>query len=514
MTDSEAPAGRTDSTTGTGTAGYLRSTLKHGSIYGIGLILSRIISFLMIPVYTRVLSPADYGVLEVLSLTADIVAMLAGMGIGTAVTRYYYFYDTYRDRNAVASSAALLVIGVFGSVALLGSIFAGPVARVLLGPDASVGLVRLALVNLAIGASLEIPLVMLRARQRSSTVVAAGLARLVIGLVLNVVLVVIFRFGVAGILISSIAASSILSVTLLGQMFRETGVRLDGAVVRRMIKFGAPLVVWNIGSFVLHFADRYFLRVYESLEAVGIYALSYKLAMLVALFVSGPFHDIWTPKVLEIDRREGEGAPVILEGILAHFNLLLVLAGLGIALFAGDMIRLATGPEFHSAARPVPLLALGMVFFGYRGLTHPGALIRERSDLIARSTLVAAVAALGFNALLIPRWGVMGAAAATALAFGLEFMLMRFFVRRIYPLRIPLVRTLTPLVLATFVWLSADAATPTGAGIILSVMIRTVAYGTFLLLLVVPGTLPRAQRASLLAAARDPLRALRAVRSG
>jgi O-antigen/teichoic acid export membrane protein len=514
MTDSEPTAGGPEMRTASGAGGYLRSTLKHGSIYGIGLILSRIISFVMIPVYTRVLTPADYGVLEVLSLTADIVAMLAGMGIGTAVTRYYYFYETEKERNAVASSAALLVIGVFGAVALIGSVFAAPIAHALLGPEASVGLVRLALVNLAIGSSLEIPLILLRARQQSSSAVGVGLARLVIGLALNILLVVVFRFGVAGILISSITASTILSVFMLGRMFRETGVRIDWTVVRRMIAFGAPLVVWNLGSFVLHFSDRYFLRVYVSLDAVGIYALSYKLAMLVSIFISGPFNDIWVPKVLEIDRREGERAPAILVGILAHYSLLLVAAALGIALFAGDIIRLAAGPDFRSAAAPVPLLALAMVLFGYRGLTNPGAVIRERSDLIARSTLVAAAAAIALNALLIPRWGVMGAAAATAGAFALEFALMRFLVLRVYPLHVPLRRTLTPLLVATLVWFAAEAMTPQGAGLVLSVALRCVAYGVFILLLTVPGVLPRDQRTDLLAATRDPLRTLRAIRSG
>lgn len=493
---------------------HLRSTLKHGSIYTIGLVLSRIISFVMIPIYTRVLTPADYGVLEVLSLTTDVISMLAGMGIGTAVTRYYFFYDDQKDRNAVVSSAAFVVLGVFSLIALIGAIVAAPLAELLLGPGASVNLVRLALLNLAIGASLEIPIVLLRAQQRSTTTVTVGLVRLLIGLGLNILLVVVLRLGVAGILISSITASAIVSGVLLWRMFREVGTRVSGAILRRMLAFGAPLVIWNLGSFVLHFSDRYFLRAYVSLEAVGIYSLSYKLAMLVAMFISGPFHDIWTPKLLQIDRSEGTRAPAILGEILAHYNLLLVTAALGLALFSRDVIELATGPDFHTAAKQVPLLALAMVFFGYRGTTMPGAVIRERSDLIARGTAIAGVAALALNMLLIPRWGVTGASLATLLSFVLEFLLMRALVIRIYPLPIPLTQTLLPVAIAASAWGVAELLAPSGTSHPLSVSIRVVAYIGFGGLLLLRGVLPSGQRHQLLSALRDPSGALRAVRQG
>jgi O-antigen/teichoic acid export membrane protein len=213
------------------------------------------------------------------------------------------------------------------------------------------------------------------------------------------------------------------------------------------------------------------------------------------MFVSGPFYDIWTPKVLEIDKAEGPRAPVILGEILVYYNLILIAAGLGLALFSRDVIELATGPDFHAAAAQVPLLALAMVFFGYRGLTMPGALIRERSGLIARGTAIAGVAALGLNMLLIPRWGVTGASLATLLSFVVEFLLMRALVIRIYPLPIPLVQTLLPVAIAAVVWGLAELVAPAGTWWPLSVGLRAAAYLAFGGLLLLPGVLAPAQGA-------------------
>ena len=107
---------------------YLRSTLRHGLLYGFATILAKVIGFVMIPLYTRVLTPADYGVLELLSMTTDVIGMAAGLGLTWSVTRYYYAYDKPRDRRAVVGSAAILGCLLFGAATLLALPWAGAVS--------------------------------------------------------------------------------------------------------------------------------------------------------------------------------------------------------------------------------------------------------------------------------------------------------------------------------------------------------------------------------------------------
>jgi len=493
-------------------SGYLRSTMKHGAIYTLGVVLSRMVGFIMIPVYTRVLTPDEYGVLEMLSLTADVVSMLAGMGIGLALVRYYYFYESEADRLTVASSAALLMIAVFAVVSIIGLSLSASAASAILGDPTAVGLVRLATINLALAAILEIPITFLRAKQKSVSVVTVGMVRLVVSLLLNIVLVVHLRLGVAGILFSSIATSALICSVLFFRLFRETGMAWSGEIVKKLVVFGAPLVLWNLGSFVLHYSDRYFLRVLDSLQAVGLYSLSYKFAMLIGMFVIGPFTDVWSPKALEIERKEGMNAGPFLAAILGHYSLLLVTVALGIALFAEDVIKLVTGPEFHAAAQPVPLLALAMVLFGFRGISQLGAMIRERSDLIARSTIIAAVAVLSLNALLIPRWGVLGAALATALAFGIEFAVMRSLSNRIYSIPLGLWRVVAPLLIAAFVWVLTWVILPSGLHLLASIAFKALGFGVFGLLVMAPGVLLPTQRREISRALLSPRKLVKTLR--
>jgi O-antigen/teichoic acid export membrane protein len=104
-------------------ASDLKSIAKHGTIYSAGRILSNLISFLMIPVYTNFLTPAEYGVLELLSLTIDVISTLVGIGMSAAVMRYFYSYDDIPSQNRVVSSAMLGTMTIMGVVSATSIIF-------------------------------------------------------------------------------------------------------------------------------------------------------------------------------------------------------------------------------------------------------------------------------------------------------------------------------------------------------------------------------------------------------
>jgi O-antigen/teichoic acid export membrane protein len=313
------------------------------------------------------------------------------------------------------------------------------------------------------------------------------------------------------VLLSTAISSSLVGGYLLVGLFRESGMRFSGATARALAQFGAPIVVWELGSFVLHFSDRYFLRGYHSLAVVGVYSLSYKLAQIIPFLVTGPFSGIWLPKALEIEKREGPGAVPILAAILRHYNLVLIAVSLGMALFAGDVIRLVTGAGFHDADRPIPVLALAMVFFGYRQVAQIGALIKDRPGLVARSTIIAAAGVVAFNLLLIPRYGMMGAAVATLAGFALEFSIMRWHSMRVYALRIEY--GLGPIALAALAWLGAEVAFPGGrTPLLLSVTGRFAAFAVFAGALILTGIITPDQRRFLTAALRHPVRSVQALR--
>lgn len=507
-----SPADQAQATTDGRARGYLASTVKHGGIYALGTVLAKGVGFIMLPVYTHVLTTVDYGILEILALSTDILGMLVGLGVRQAVLRYYYKYDTEAERNGVISTASLLLLGVFTTVGLVGLAFSGPITTALLGEGQSDQYVRLAIIAFALGALGDIPGVYLQARQHSQVYVASNLARLVLALSLNILFVVILRYGVAGIFMSTIISSIVVGGFMVVRMLRETGLHFVGPRARELIAFGAPLMIWQVGSFVLHFSDRYFLRYNRSLAEVGLYALGYKLAMFLGTFVIGPFRDIWTAKSLEIARREGEHGNDILASIMRQYNIVLVSIAMMIALFATDVIHLMLGKQFASADQNVPILVFAVVLFGYRQISQTGAMIGGRPGLIAWSTTIAAGACIGLNLLLIPRYGALGAAVATAASFGTEFLVMRAFSRRVHPVTVPLTQIAQPLVLGATVWILAALAVPSGASQYTGLAIRIVAAMVYVGALAATGIIHREERHAIIDLVRDPKSLVRALR--
>ena len=167
----------------------------------------------------------------------------------------------------------------------------------------------------------------------------------------------------------------------------------------------------------------------------------------------------------------------------------------------------------RAADGPVPLLALAMVFFCYRHMSHTGAMIRKKSGYIAVVTSAAAATALLLNLLLIPRWGAMGAASATAGAFALEFLVMNSLSERTYPIGLKVRELFAPLAIASGVWAAAAVAVPDGAGPMTGLAIRIAAFGAYAIVLSATGILSPSARQLLIRSAREPRAIMNALRS-
>lgn len=490
---------------------HLKSTFRHAAIYGLGIVLSRLIGFIMIPIYTRILTPADYGILEILSISTDVVSMLTGLGLAAALTRFYYHYEDPLQRCEVVSSAIITLAFMFGLVTILLLPFAGFLSALLLTTSDLSDLVRLALVSLFASSLIELPVAYLRAQQLSRQAVLVGVARLSLSLGLNILLVVFLGMGVAGVLYSTIITSSLVGLSLTAATLRQVGLRPRASVVKQLVRYGLPMIAWLLGGLVIHYSDRYFLRAYDTLANIGIYSVACRFAMLLPIFVAAPFMQIWGAKTLEIHKTDGAAAPSVFREILGYYNVAVVAGALAISLFAGDLIRLVVGRSFHSAAAPIPLLCVGMVFLCYRQISQLGATIRFRSDLIGLSTVLAAMLAILLNFVLIPAWGIMGAAAATALAFLGEYLLMDGLSRRVYAPICPISEVLRPLFLAGSVFGVVLLLLPSDVQPFLALGAKLVAFAAFVALLPVAGGLSANQRRTLVRAARNPVWAIRAL---
>ncbi|MBU1318332.1 MAG: oligosaccharide flippase family protein [candidate division Zixibacteria bacterium] len=393
----------------------LKNLSKHSLVYMLGSIASRMVGFLMIPVYTRYLTPSDYGVLELVSLTIDVVGMLAALGVNSAITRFYYEYKDRDQRDEVITTGLLSTI-VLASVPTALLIVKAGWLSTLVFDDIQYGyFFQLLLLANFLDLVLVIPMTVLTIREKSTTYVIFSLIRLALSLSLNIYFVVVLEMGVVGILYSSLISSAVSCVLLCLTVFVRMRIRfsLDKAI--KMIKFGSPLVAAALGTFVLNFADRYFLEHFTSLREVGLYGLGYKFAIALSQLLHGPFNLMWNVFMFKIADRPD--AKQMYARVMTYNSFVVIFVALGMAVLIKDVLKIMVTPEFQDAHRIVPLILAGFYFYYMMPILDVGIMLTKKTYLRAMNVTIAAIVNLGLNYILISRFDMMGAAYATFLSY-------------------------------------------------------------------------------------------------
>jgi O-antigen/teichoic acid export membrane protein len=410
-----------------------RRLSRDTAIYATGMILSRVAAFVMLPLYTRILSTADYGLLQLLDVIVEVAGILVSAGMVAAVTRYYFKAAAPGEQAAVLSTgwAMLIALNVGGMAVLL---VASPfIFETVLKGAGSIDLVHIAAVNFVASALPAIPLAVMQIQQRSALFLAATMSRLILQVGLNVFFLLGLEWGPRGVIVSTFISNVALGIPLSIWMLRRTGLRLDWRAARDFQRFGIPLQFAAAAMFILAFGDRFFLQQWRGLSEVGIYSLAYQFGFLLSGVGSTAFLQAWNPQRFQLmvlprperDMRYNQG--------LLFFSLTVVTLMVGISLLARPALMILARPAFWPAADLVPLLVLCYVLQGWTATVHFGIDVSERSKYSSYANWIAAIVILVLYAVLIPRFGAFGAAIATLLGFIVRFAFVYTWAQRLWP---------------------------------------------------------------------------------
>lgn len=413
----------------------LRRLGRDTLIYSIGTVLSRAVSFFMLPVYTRYLTTSDYGVLQLLDMTVDIANILFLAGMTAGMSLFYFQTTDERARGTIVRTGFALEIALAAIAAISVTIAAPAIWRYGMDGAGSTTLVRMAGANFALQTISAAPLALLMMRQRSQQVVYISLAKLVLQLGLNILFVVGFKLGVTGILLTGMIVNAVLGAGLAVWMLRETEGGVSWQIVRRLRRFGTPYQITAAGAFILSFGDRFFLQASHGASAVGLYGLAYQFGFLLYQLGSDPLFKAWGPQRLQLVNAPAEVRdPKNARGFF-YFNLLLITVATGIGVFIRPVLQVMTTPPFHSAAALVPIILVAYVVGSWMDAVKYGIDVSEKTKYVSYANWIAVVLIMGLYAWLIPPLGGLGAALATLVAFVVRFGLIYYWSQRLFPVR-------------------------------------------------------------------------------
>jgi O-antigen/teichoic acid export membrane protein len=286
-----------------GTPGVMRGVAKHTLVYALGIIARPAASFLLLPIYTLYLSPADYGVLALIELSIDFLQMFTGVQILSGVARFYHASDTTRSKHTIVATAAIALVAGYFVISVLAFFGAEQLsARIFVDSDRS-GWIRIASASMAMQPLALATLVYARIADRSKIVLAAGLSRLGLQISLNLLFLVVLGKGPESVLWAALITDTVTGVVLAAWFVRRVGLHFSWDALKKLASFGYPMIGVSIAGYIFTFADRFFLYGAADEGTVGLYQLAYKFGFLLLAVGFTPFMSVWGPQTVLIRAR-------------------------------------------------------------------------------------------------------------------------------------------------------------------------------------------------------------------
>jgi O-antigen/teichoic acid export membrane protein/glycosyltransferase involved in cell wall biosynthesis len=402
---------------------------RQSAIYGVGGLVSRILAVLLLPLYTSYLSTADYGKIETLVAATSVLVIVLRLGISSAFFRFYFDAKDDDGRTRVVRTSFWFTMVSATAGLIISVLLADQISQLLrLGHER--GLVIAGAVGLWAGMNYEQLTSLFRAEDRSVAFVAASLTNVLITVGATVLLVVVYHKGPLGVLVGNFIGTLCVYFVLLGYRRYQLGLEFDRKLFRAMNKFGMPLVPAALALWAVNFIDRLFIAVFKDQGEVGVYSVAVRVSSAI-VFLMIAFRTAWPAFAYSIsDDREARRT---YSYVLTYVVYVACWMSLAFGLLAPWIVHvLARNPSFHRAAEAVALLSFGgAAYMAYTVMAIGSGRARKTqwNWVIAG---IAAIVNVVLNVILIPPYGMIGAAIATAAAYLALFVGMVIYSQEVY----------------------------------------------------------------------------------
>ncbi|HCF04374.1 oligosaccharide flippase family protein [Flavobacterium sp.] len=427
--------------------GLYKSLFKQTAIYGLATVLPRMLSFLLVRLYTGILPTGEYGEVSIVLSWMVFFNVVLSYGMETA---FFRFYNSETDKeNVIATSTISIfwssIIFLFGAL-----IFRGTLASL---ANVEVQYVTYAIWILVLDALVIVPFSKLRANQKPMLYAIIKIGNVAVNLALNLFFLLLLPKIAAsspnsfignlyvanyeiGYIFVSFLAANLLTLLVLSPNYLSLTRKFDAVLWKKMMRYGLPILVAGIAFAVNEHFDKillgYWLPESVAKSEVGAYSACYKLGLFMVLFATAfrlgiePFF---------FSHSKNENAPQTYAMITKYFVIFGSLILLGVIVFA-DVLKflLLDDKSYWEAMKVVPLIILANFFLGIYNNLSVWYKLTDRTKMGAYISIVGAVLTLVLNYLLIPKFSYYGSAIATIVAYGSMMLISYVLGNRYYPI--------------------------------------------------------------------------------
>ena len=408
--------------------------VSHSTIYAVGNVSRQLVGFLMLPIYTSYLSPADYGVIGLLVFLVSLFEIILGGHMFQAVPKFYHEQESLDQKNAVINTAFFVTSIFSGLACLLMAGFSSQLSAIVFGKSEYSIYVIIFSVLILTHALEQYSLTYIRILKKPWTFFNFNMAKLALQLFLNVFTIVFLEWGLMGLALSSLVSSVMIAFILTAYTLYHTGIKTNKNIASKIFRFSWPLWLSGLVGLYIGSSNRYFIRIFSSLDEVGLFELAAKFGAIVGVLVWSPFAQYWQTERFAIAKNENPYPAYSLA--FRMITTLLLISGVWVSTFSPIAIKLMSASSFHPAATAVPFLIFAGIFQCLTIFNNFSFLITNNTLELTKNNLFTAVIITVFYATLIPNFGFVGAAAGLALGSMAQYCYALHVGKRFYPLKI------------------------------------------------------------------------------
>lgn len=411
----------------------LKKLASQTAVYGLSSILGRLLNYLLVPLYTRVFSPEQYGVVTEMYAYVSFLIIILTYGMETA---FFRFSQSNNDKEKVYSTSLISILSSSAVFVLLLSFFASPVANVIGYESKSNYIIWFAWI-IGLDAISAIPFAKLREQKKAKTFAAYRLLNIFVNIFFNLFFIVYLpkayadtnnslhqlalsfynpEMGEGYVFISNLIASAFTLALLIPSVIKIKWT-FDTVLWKEMMCYALPLLVAGLAGMTNETMDRilikYLLPADISMVQLGIYGACYKVSILMTIFTQA-FRFAAEPFFFAQEKESGSGK--LYADVMKYFTIVGMVIFLGIMLFI-DIVQQFVGEQYRIGIGVVPILLLANVFFGMFFNLSIWYKLSGQTKYGAALSIFGAALTIVLNIILIPRMGYMGAAWATLICY-------------------------------------------------------------------------------------------------
>jgi O-antigen/teichoic acid export membrane protein len=448
--------------------------------YGVGVLGSQLIVYILLPFLTRYMPQEEYGVVSVMMAVYAFLNMLTNAGLPSAAYRFYNETEEDKDRRLTLGGSQLLffIFAVLPAIFIL--LFPKPVSMFLMNTERYATALQLLAGYLVVDSMNTYGNIILRIEKRALTSSFHSVFLLACKIGLALLFVIGYEMGVAGYWLGYMLGEALGFFILTWLVWERITFDMSWERLVALMKFGVPLIPASLAMTALRVSDRYIIATLAGLEQAAIYDVGYKVGSIIMLIIA-PFRIAWNPFVFSIARKPE--APQIFRDVLTYLTAGCVFLIFGVLAFRAELVQFLAPASYQEAEMVVGWVAISQLFYAAYFVLSKGSLIGNKPHQLVWGAVVSGLVNIVLNLILIPSMGILGAALSTLAGYIVLSIVSFYYSQQSFAIKVDWLRLGKLAITSAIILLGLNIMDHVNIDMSLRVILKVVVLSAFPVLL-------------------------------